>query len=344
MRVFLAKLTPLEVSMKRRDFVFGSAAAAGAALIPSGAHAQAAPLAPAQSFSLFDRSSSLDPLTTANVTFDSQCRDVVFDGKKFLALSVAPGRLGSNVVGSVTATDPNGNRIWSYALPSGRYWSLGTYQSMIVVFSASAVLLLDPNTGNLSSIGPGNGTVPRFAGDSTFFTVANQEVQIWTLGSSLTQKLGGITAQALTTTEPATGYLQSGNIAVVSCDGASTALISASSGSVIEYQIASDLITDAVNQATSIASGTGANTVVITAIGGDQTGNVLALVAGYATKAGPALVQLDANANVSYVANLQLPRRPRGAPIVARKLVGISSQIGVVSAAGVLTWYPRPAA
>jgi len=322
--------------MKRRDFVYGSTVAVGAALTQSDAQAQTAPvLSATRTFQLFDGSSSSGPAAS---------RDVIFDGQNFVSLSVASGMPGSSSVGTVTATDPSGNRLWSCALPSGRYWSLGTHQGMVVISAPSAMLLLDPQTGKLTSLGPGNYYPMRYAGDSTFFTVANQQGEIWTLGSSFTQKAAGIKVQALTGLAPAIEYLQSGGIAVVSRDGVSMAVISVSSGSAIEHQISSDLVANSRNSAASMASQSGANMAVITAIGGDQSSNILAFVSGAPIKAGARLIQMDSGANVSYVANLQLPLRTGGVPILAAKLVGLGSEIGVVSAAGAVTWYSRPAA
>jgi hypothetical protein len=196
----------------------------------------------------------------------------------------------------------------------------------------------------LMNLGPGSQIPLRYAGDSTFFKPVGQAGEIWTLeGYSLTRRFAGITVQALTGSTGCIEYLQSSNIAILSRDGASMALISTSSGAAVQHPISSDLITNSRSAAASVPSQGGVKSRVIVAIGGDQSGNVLALVNGQQpSTAGMPLVQVDSNANVSYMGALQLPLRPEGMPVLPSKVVGLGSEIAMVSAAGVTAFYTRP--
>ncbi len=339
--------------MKRRDFVYGSAAVVGAAaLAKTDALAQTAPvLSATRTFQLFDSSSS---------SGQPVCRDVIFDGRNFLSLFTSgPGAPASNLAATATATTSGGERLWSYPLPEGRYFRLGTYGGLIAIFAsgylghaqtlvASAVLLLDPQTGKLSDLGPESQVANlRYAGDSTFFKATQGRGEIWTLESAFTKKIGGITAQALAAPAPMVEYLQSGNVVVTPRDGAFMAVISAASGSVIEHPISSDLVTASRNfYASSPLPNGSANSkvVIVSAIGGDQAGSILAIVNGpQPIRAGVSLIQMDSSASAAYLGQIQLPLNDGGIPVLPLKLVGLNSEIGTVTGAGTVAWYARPA-
>lgn len=348
--------------MKRRDFVRGSAAMVGAALTKFNALAQTAPpLSATRILQLFDSSPDSGNLIA---------KDVIFDGQKFLSLvttgpTPGPGPNvfiaggGPNAPYSVTATTPAGEKLWSYSLPKGRYLRLGTHAGMVAILGsvgdsarpiASRVLLLDSQSGNVTDFGPAQPFSNfRYAGDSTFFNLIEQQGEIWTLGSALTKEFGGITVQALAYPASCIEYLQSGNIVVASRDGVSMAVISTSAGYAVEHPISSDLVTKSRDYSASASfplSGSGnAHVIIVAAIGGDQAGNILAIVNGpQRIKDGVSLIQMDSSGNASNIGRIVLPFNASGIPVSPTMLLGLGSEIGVVARNGSVAWYPRAAA
>jgi hypothetical protein len=314
----------------------------------------APPLSATRTFQLFDSSPDSGNLVT---------RDVIFDGQKFLSLvnkGQTPGSTpivggGLNPYYWVTATTPAGEKLWSYALPMGQYLRLGTHAGMVVIvdlvgesprLTASRVLLLDPQSGKITDLAPAKPLSNfRYAGDSTFFNLIEQQGEIWTLGDTLSKKVGGITVQPLSVPAPVVQYLQSGNIALATRDGISMALVSASSGYAVEHPINSDVVAASRNYYASASTPPNSKPVILGAIGGDQNGNILGLVNGPAPmKAGAALIQMDSSGNASDIGRIVLPPDASGIPVFPTMRLGLSSELGVVAGNGTVAWYPRAAA
>jgi hypothetical protein len=82
--------------------------------------------------------------------------------------------------------------------------------------------------------------------------------------------------------------------------------------------------------------------VILTAAGGDQAGNILAIVYGpEPIKAGVSLIQMDLSGNASNIGRIALPLSASGIPVFPMMLLGSGSEIGVVALNGTVAWYPR---
>jgi hypothetical protein len=257
----------------------------------------------------------------------------------------------------------NGNVLWSYPLPHGRYFSLGTHLGSIVIFAgrnglaSSAtlgfpVLLFDPTNGNLSVVGTYDGVgAPRYAGDSTFFRIVKGAGEVLTLDNALTKTISGITATAIAAKFPELSLTAPDTMAVLDSGGLSMATVSLNSGAVTASAISSDAV--AASRATSqaiIAQAASnprmATPIFITAIGGDAGGTLYAVVP--LSKGGAGLVQVvsfDINGAGTTLGRVQLPLISAGRIAgMASRVVVANSQLGILSYRGDIAWYTLPIA
>ena len=342
--------------MKRRDFVYASAAAAGAELLAkTAAFAQTAPVSPLLTISI----------TGAPIGGSVMCQDAVFDGQKFICLYRTQKQV-QNGQYVIAGTAIDGSLLWSYPLPTGTHLSVGTHAGMVVIHAAgyiqpsgvrvrNPVLLLNPGTGALSEAGSSDGNGPFvYAGDSLFFRVVSGLGEIWSFDGSLTTKATGLVAQSFSTVIPPfhSATLLPAGAAVVTAQGQWIARVAAAPFVVQEAPISCELVagvrTFYQNATSTILSNKGiapsktkvAMPETISAIGSDESGVLYALVMSPADGLGVlALVRFDGSGNGSVLGKVSLP-----ANTMAKMLFVVGSQLGVLSWRGAVAWYSLPLA
>ena len=350
--------------MNRRNFLLTSGSII---LAKSTAFAQAGtPTAPFRVGTLFD---------TSKLSGRACFQDSLFDGQQFICLyrdgfvteDGVTGTTPTRITGfspdsrfAVAATSINGNLLWSYALPTGNYFSLGTTQGSVVIFALRytpsggnpviAVLRLDPSTGNLAAIGS-HDSMGRlsYAGDSTFFRIVKGTGEIWSLDNGLVQKGPGIVSPTLAKKFSLPVLVPPATIAVVDAVGDSMALISLASGSVKESSITSDVIKNshAIIQAlmervnpTHLRMATNA---FISAVGADPTGAIYAVVAAPKEQRGVVpVIKINATGAASDLGKIQLPSTSTGQPMMPIRLAASGSELALLGFSGDAAWYRLP--
>lgn len=341
--------------MKRRDFVYASAVAAGAELIAkTAAFAQTTPISSLRTTSL----------TGAPVSGSVTCQDAVFDGQKFLCLYRTEAQV-QKAKYLIAATGLDGSLLWSYPLPTGTHLSVGAHAGMVVILAAgymrpsgvrvqNPVLLLDPLAGTVSEAGFTDGKGPFvYAGDSLFFRVVSGTGEIWSFDGGFTANATGMVAQSFSTVTPPfhSTTLPSVGAAVVTAQGEWIARVSASPVAVQEAPVSCELVSGVrtfyQNWMSTLLNKKGidpsktnvARPTVISAIGSDESGVLYALVMSPTEPGVLALVRFDEIGNGSVLSKISLP-----ANTMAKQLFVVGSQLGVLSWRGGVAWYPLPTA
>jgi hypothetical protein len=321
--------------MKRRNFVkagIGLAAGQlGATRLPAQQHDSGSPVA---------RISRL----VDDVGAVSQ--DVLFWNEVIYCLYVIPSQRQFGI----TATSPEGAKLWRRVLPDGQYLSLGAERGGPLLVHAlsyrTAQDRFEPNCllrchfdGAIELIGNVGTSLRgklRFAGESYLIGLDGGAIEIWSVDGRLIKRVG-----ASTTTPAAAVHvdnLRDGVVAVTRQDGASISTIEIPSGLLSNHPILAPDVAAAVAYYQNRASTSHVVPIIIPASGCDQAGSLYGLVLPsppYAVRA----VKFDINGTGSRWRTFRFPSGARGAFGAAVKLIFHRSEVGIVYADGSVAWY-----
>lgn len=317
--------------MKRRIFVAGGAGILGGQIVPpmKGQNATSA-LPVFRTSNLFDTS----PGTVI--------QDIVFrEGVLYCLYTSRRDRSWA-----VSATTPEGSRLWQATLPGGVYLGLGTQSRSILVhalsysdapghFQPNCVLRLDPSIGAtlLSVLPAGESTRFYFAGESFLVRLAAAQLEVWATENS-TLGLVARSRVASFSSLPHVDLLAADGIVLTGRDGITVATISIPSAVARENRIQVPEIAAAVAQYQARTNPGAGNPVVIPATTTDQNGVIHALVLP-SPRGVLQAVRFSTEGAGSAWFSFQATRE-RQVPL---KLVLAQSQIGMVYPDGVVSWY-----